>query len=69
VSDSYDPDDDPGALAQALDAAIDAAQLALADDNPAQAAALLTAAEATSDALLAVLGLPDADEPEGEGAG
>lgn len=57
-----DYDEDPGRLAQALDATIDEAQGALADGNPDQAAALLTSAEATSDALLATLGVADADE-------
>lgn len=60
---SSDYDEDPVALAQALDATIDEAQGALAEGNPAQAADLLTAAEATSDALLEVLGGVDADEP------
>lgn len=60
-----DTDDDPGALAQAVDAAIDSAQVALAAGNPDQAAALLTAAEQTSDQLLEVLGVTDADEPNG----
>jgi hypothetical protein len=58
-----DPDDDPGQLAMALDAAIDAAQDALSEGNADQAAAILTAAEVTSDALLEMLGLPDADDP------
>ena len=65
MSDAPDYDEDPGALAQALDATIDAAQQAMAENNFGQAHALLTGAEATSDALLAVLGVPDADEPEG----
>jgi hypothetical protein len=47
----------------ALDAAIDAAQDALSEGNADQAAAILTAAEVTSDALLEMLGLPDADDP------
>jgi hypothetical protein len=60
-----DSDEDPGALAQALDATIDEARDALAEGNPAQADALLVAAEQTSDQLLAVLGEVDADEPNG----
>jgi hypothetical protein len=62
-----DADEDPVLLAQALDATIDAAQDALAEGNPAQAADLLTAAEQTSDQLLMTLGGTDADEP-GAGA-
>ena len=60
-----DSDEDAGALAQALDATIDEARDALAEGNPAQADALLVAAEQTSDQLLAVLGEVDADEPNG----
>lgn len=61
-----DPDEDAGALAQALDATIDEAQNALAEGNPDQASALLTSAEATSDQLLETLGVSDADEPTGQ---
>jgi hypothetical protein len=60
-----DYDENPGMLAQALDAVIDEAQAALAMGDPGQAAALLTSAEVTADALLEVLGVPDADEPAG----
>jgi hypothetical protein len=60
-----DSDEDPGALAQALDATIDEARDALAEGNPDQADALLVAAEQVSDQLLAVLGMEDADEPNG----
>lgn len=63
MSDTPDADENPGMLAQALDATIDSAQQALADGNPAQAQALLTSAEVTSDALLDLLGVSDADDP------
>jgi HK97 family phage prohead protease len=53
-----DTDEDPGALAQAVDAAIDEA-LEVIDENPDQAKALLQAAEVSSDALLALLGVDD----------
>ena len=59
-------DDDPAAQIAAVDAVIDAALKALdpTDDDydPAQAAALLTAAEATIDGLLEMFGIPDADD-------
>lgn len=58
-----DTDEDPGALAQAIDAAIDEA-LEVIDENPDQAKALLQAAEVSSDALLALLGVEDADDLE-----
>jgi hypothetical protein len=60
-----DADEDPVALAEALDATIDAAQDALAAGNPDQAQDILVAAEQTSDTLLEVLGGDDADEPSG----
>lgn len=67
-----DLDGDPRALAAAVDAALDAVQEAFASGNGDQAAALLTAAEETVDALLEVLGVADADEmaeePLGKGA-
>lgn len=63
-----DTDEDPGALAQAVDAAIDEA-LEVIDDNPAQAKALLQAAEVSSDALLALLGVDDADDLESRARG
>lgn len=63
-----DTDEDPGALAQAVDAAIDEA-LEVIDDNPDQAKALLQAAEVSSDALLALLGVDDADDLESRARG
>lgn len=59
---SVDPDQDPGALAQAVDAILDEVQEALASGDTASAVALLTGAETTIDALLALLGVPDADD-------
>lgn len=59
-----DTDEDVGALAQGVDAAIDAAGDALDQGNVAQAQALLVAADAASDALLGALGVPDADDPD-----
>lgn len=63
---SVDPDEDAGMIAQGIDAAIDAAVKCLTPDdddyNPEQALALLVAAEISSDALLALLGVPDADD-------
>ena len=52
-----------GALAQAVDATIDAIGDALADGNIGQATALAVAADAASDALLDALGVADADHP------
>ncbi len=59
-------DDNVGELAQAVDAAIDAVGDALDTGNVGQAVALVDAADAVSDALLDALGVPDADEPEGD---
>lgn len=59
-----DDDDNVATLAQGVDAAIDAAGTALDGGNVAQAQALLTAADAASDALLDALGVSDADDPE-----
>lgn len=56
-----DEDDDPGAIAQAVDAAIDEA-LNVWDENVDQAQALVQAADLAVDHLLEVLGVPDADE-------
>jgi hypothetical protein len=58
-----DPDEDVGMLAQAIDATLDAAQAALAAGDIPSGVALVTAAEATCDALLEVLGLTDPDDP------
>lgn len=52
-------------LAMAVDASIDAIGDALAEGDVGQAQALQTAADATSDALLDALGLPDADDQAG----
>lgn len=57
-----DPDEDPGALAQAVDAILDEVQEALAAGEIASAIALVTGAEATIDALLELLGVPDDDD-------
>lgn len=63
VPQTPDSDEDPGVTAQALDAVIDATADALAEGNVAQAQALVTAADATSDVLLDELGVADADDP------
>lgn len=60
--DGPDTDEDPGALAQAVDAILDEVQEALAAGDIATAVALLTGAESTIDSLLELLGLPDADD-------
>ena len=59
-----DPDEDPGALAQAVDAILDEIAKAHAAGDLPTASALLTGAEATVDALLAVLGVGHADDPQ-----
>ncbi len=59
---AVDPDSDPAALAAAIDVVLDEAQEALASGDAASAGALLTAAEATSDALLDALAVPDVDD-------
>lgn len=58
-----DPDENVGSLAAAIDAVLDEVQDALAAGDIPTAVALVTAAEATSDALLDLLGIPDADDP------
>lgn len=62
-----DLDDDPGALCQAVDAALDEALAAHASGEDDQGWALVVGAAATVDTLLEVLGLPDADEPGADG--
>lgn len=57
------PDQDPGVLAEGLDATIDATAAALTGGNVDQAEALLGAADNGADALLDALGRPDADDP------
>lgn len=66
---ALDQDDDPGALAQAVDAALDEAQNLIAQVDPAtlpepiqQALGLITAAENAVDKLLDALGVPDPDD-------
>lgn len=59
-----DSDDDPGACAQAVDAAIDEALDQFAEGNVDQAIALVQAADLSVDTLLDLLGVPDADEPD-----
>jgi hypothetical protein len=66
---SDDMDDSIPGLAMAVDAAIDAIGDALDEGNIGQAQALLTAAETVSDALLAAVGAPDADDPDDGGMG
>lgn len=61
-------DEDVTGLAQALDATIDAACGALDAGDVGSAQLLLTAADATSDALLEALGVPDADDATEQGA-
>jgi hypothetical protein len=58
-----DPDESVAMLAQAIDATLDACQAACAGGDMPSCIALLTAAEATSDALLEALGLADPDDP------
>ncbi len=58
-----DDDTDPGAVAQAVDAALDAVEAALEEGNVDQAIALLLAADLSVDVLLGLLGVADADEP------
>lgn len=58
-----DPDENVASLALALDAVLDEVQEALAAGDTDTATALVTAAEATADALLESLGIPDADDP------
>lgn len=57
-----DLDEDPGALMQAVDAALDAASAELLAGNLDQGLALVTAAEVSVDALLALFGVVDADD-------
>lgn len=65
-----DPDASPPDLALALDAVLDEVVEALGTGDVEQATQLVTAAEATSDALLEALGVPpsaDPDDAPGEG--
>jgi len=55
-------DDDPGACAQAVDAAIDEALDLFAAGETEQAVALVQAADLSVDKLLDILGVPDPDE-------
>jgi hypothetical protein len=57
-----DFDDNVGALAQAVDEALDACATAWADGRMDTAKALLTSAMATVDTLLEAMGLDDPDE-------
>jgi len=59
-----DPDEDPGALAQAIDAVLDEVSDALDANDIPTATALLTAAEAVVDTLLEVLGVDDNDDAD-----
>jgi len=68
-----DADDDPGELAQAVDAALDEAMPLLAAVDPTtlpepvqQAIGLIQAAGAAVDTLLQVLGIPDPDDDDSE---
>jgi len=65
VVSSVDPDEQPVALAQALDAVLDEISDALAEGDVAEAQSLVVAAEVTSDALLEALGVPE-DEASGD---
>ena len=58
------PDDDLIALAQSIDQTLDDAFAQLAQGNEEEAWALVTAAAAAADALLAAMGAPDADEDD-----
>jgi hypothetical protein len=60
---TVDPDENVASLAVAIDAVLDEVQDALVAGDVPTATALVTAAEATSDALLEALGIPDADDP------
>jgi phage head maturation protease len=69
AKDAIEADDDPGALAQAVDAALDEAVALLAGIDTAtlpaevaQAIGLLITADAAADELLVVMGLADPDE-------
>lgn len=57
-----DTDDDPMALTAAVDAAIDEAINLHAAGEDEQAWALITAADTTVDALMALMGIPDPDD-------
>lgn len=57
-----DTDDDPNALIAAVDAAIDEALDLHAAGEDEQAWALITAADVSVDAVLALLGIPDPDD-------
>lgn len=59
-----DWDEQCGPLAQALDAVLDEALAAFQADETDQGVALVVAAAATVDSLLAAMGLPDIDESE-----
>lgn len=59
-----DPDEDPAALAQAIDAVLDEVQEALAAGDVEAAIPLVTAAEVAVDALLLLLGVPDEYDTE-----
>lgn len=61
-----DSDEDPGALAQAVDAILDELAEALSLGDIPTVSALLTGAQATIDTLLEVLAVPDADDDPNE---
>lgn len=60
-----DPDSDPVALTQALDAVLDECQDACGGGDMGSCSALLTGAETIVDAILALYGAPDTDEMDG----
>lgn len=73
---AVEADEDPGALAQAVDAALDEASTLLATVDQStlppevqQAIALITAAEVTVDQLLDVMGVEDPDDDDADDAG
>lgn len=74
LKDATEPDDNPGTLAQSVDAALDQAMVLLGGidtatlpNEVAEAIALLVAADAAVDELLVVMGVPDPD-PEDQTA-
>lgn len=63
-----DPDEDPVAVAEAIDAVLDSIGDALAEGDLPSVAALLAAAEMAADQLLELLGGVDADDTKSAGA-
>lgn len=68
-AETMEPDDKPGLLAAAVDAALDAAALLIADNDPTtlppwaqQVCALVIAADSAADELMQAMGIVDPDE-------